>query len=132
MYQAYSKPYGTNCYIYIKLQLSTVADSKAVEPEIETTPIQPIVTPKRQITDAQREHLNKIRELAMQKKKELKEITLNQNQLKQYLKKNQLNNMTIIQRKKQYNNKNQLNLNNELNLNQNQKMKQLLNNPVRA
>ena len=35
-----------------------------------------IIKPKRQITDAQREHLNKIRELAMQKKKELKEITL--------------------------------------------------------
>ena len=36
----------------------------------------PIIKPKRQITDAQREHLNKIRELALQKKKELKEITL--------------------------------------------------------
>ena len=35
-----------------------------------------MIKPKRQITDAQREHLNKIRELAMQKKKELKEITL--------------------------------------------------------
>ena len=39
-------------------------------------PIHTDVKPKRQITDAQREHLNKIRELAMQKKKELKEITL--------------------------------------------------------
>lgn len=36
----------------------------------------PIIKPKRQITDAQREHLNKIRELAMQKKAQLKEITL--------------------------------------------------------
>jgi hypothetical protein len=34
------------------------------------------VKPKRQISDAQREHLNKIRELAMKKKSELKEITL--------------------------------------------------------
>ena len=31
---------------------------------------------KREITEAQREHLNKIRELAMKKKAELKEITL--------------------------------------------------------
>jgi hypothetical protein len=37
---------------------------------------EPVIKPKRQITDAQREHLNKIRELAMAKKKELKEITL--------------------------------------------------------
>ena len=34
------------------------------------------VKPKRPISDAQREHLNKIRELAMKKKAELKEITL--------------------------------------------------------
>jgi hypothetical protein len=34
------------------------------------------VKPKRQISEAQREHLNKIRELAMKKKTELKEITL--------------------------------------------------------
>ena len=39
--------------------------------EVET-----VVKPKRQITDAQREHLNKIRLLAMAKKSELKEITL--------------------------------------------------------
>ena len=38
-------------------------------------PDQP-VKPKREITDAQREHLNKIRLLAMAKKAELKEITL--------------------------------------------------------
>ena len=36
----------------------------------------PVVKPKREITDAQREHLNKIRLLAMAKKAELKEITL--------------------------------------------------------
>jgi hypothetical protein len=35
-----------------------------------------VVKPKREITEAQREHLNKIRELAMKKKAELKEITL--------------------------------------------------------
>ena len=34
------------------------------------------VKPKREITEAQREHLNKIRLLAMAKKAELKEITL--------------------------------------------------------
>jgi len=34
------------------------------------------VKPKRQISEAQREHLNKIRELAMKKKAQLKEITL--------------------------------------------------------
>jgi len=36
----------------------------------------PTPKPKREITEAQREHLNKIRELAMAKKAELKEITL--------------------------------------------------------
>ena len=35
-----------------------------------------VVKPKREITDTQREHLNKIRLLAMAKKSELKEITL--------------------------------------------------------
>ena len=40
--------------------------------ENETDPVKP----KREITDAQREHLNKIRLLAMGKKAELKEITL--------------------------------------------------------
>jgi hypothetical protein len=39
--------------------------------EVET-----VVKPKREITEAQREHLNKIRLLAMAKKAELKEITL--------------------------------------------------------
>ena len=39
--------------------------------ETETDPVKP----KREITDAQREHLNKIRLLAMAKKAELKEIT---------------------------------------------------------
>ena len=36
----------------------------------------PVVKPKREISEGQREHLNKIRELAMKKKAELKEITL--------------------------------------------------------
>jgi hypothetical protein len=48
-------------------------------PVVEPTPT-PVVTavlrPKREISEAQREHLNKIRELAMKKKAELKEITL--------------------------------------------------------
>ena len=42
-------------------------------PVVEPTPV---VKPKREITEAQRDHLNKIRELAMKKKAELKEITL--------------------------------------------------------
>ena len=47
----------------------------------------PVVKPKREITDAQREHLNKIRLLVMVKKADLKEITLKTNLLKQYLNK---------------------------------------------
>jgi hypothetical protein len=43
--------------------------------EVET-PQQPIIKPKRIITDEQREHLNRIRVLALEKKKQLKEITL--------------------------------------------------------
>jgi hypothetical protein len=46
---------------------------KVSEAVVEPTPV---VKPKRAITEAQREHLNKIRELAMKKKAELKEITL--------------------------------------------------------
>ena len=46
-------------------------------PQVESTPVvTPVVKPKREISEAQREHLNKIRELAMKKKAELKEITL--------------------------------------------------------
>ena len=51
---------------------------RKIDLEVETpivTPVHP-VKPKREITDTQREHLNKIRELAMKKKAELKEITL--------------------------------------------------------
>ena len=63
-----------------KIEISTSEPEPCVSSEAEKktpTPEQgPIIKPKRQITDAQREHLNKIRELAMQKKKELKEITL--------------------------------------------------------
>jgi hypothetical protein len=44
---------------------------RKIDLEVET-----VVKPKREITDAQREHLNKIRLLAMAKKTELKEITL--------------------------------------------------------
>ena len=46
--------------------------SRKINLENETDPVKP----KREITDAQREHLNKIRLLAMAKKAELKEITL--------------------------------------------------------
>ena len=44
--------------------------------EVETPVVAPVIKPKREITEAQREHLNKIRTLAMAKKAELKEITL--------------------------------------------------------
>ena len=44
---------------------------RKIDLEVET-----VVKPKREITDAQREHLNKIRLLVMAKKAELKEITL--------------------------------------------------------
>ena len=46
---------------------------KVNEPVVDPTPV---VKAKREISEAQREHLNKIRELAMKKKAELKEITL--------------------------------------------------------
>ena len=44
--------------------------------EVETPVVAPVIKAKREITEAQREHLNKIRTLAMAKKAELKEITL--------------------------------------------------------
>ena len=53
-------------------------DEEVYEPEhlpVKDYKTEP-VKPKRQISDAQREHLNKIRELVMKKKAELKEITL--------------------------------------------------------
>ena len=43
--------------------------------EVETV-VAPVIKPKREISESQREHLNKIRLLAMAKKAELKEITL--------------------------------------------------------
>ncbi len=43
---------------------------------VEIPVVVPVIKPKREITEAQREHLNKIRLLAMAKKAELKEITL--------------------------------------------------------
>ena len=46
------------------------------EPEPQQPIQQPIQKPKRQITEAQREHLNKIRQLALEKKRQLKEISL--------------------------------------------------------
>ena len=44
--------------------------------EDESTPEETLTKPKRQISDAQREHLNNIRIKAMQKKAEMKEETL--------------------------------------------------------
>ena len=45
-------------------------------PEKEIEPPQIITKPKRQISDAQREHLNNIRSKALEKKAEMKEETL--------------------------------------------------------
>ena len=44
--------------------------------EVESPVVVPVIKPKREISESQREHLNKIRLLAMAKKAELKEITL--------------------------------------------------------
>ena len=49
---------------------------KKINSEVESPVVAPVIKPKREITEAQREHLNKIRTLAMAKKAELKEITL--------------------------------------------------------
>jgi hypothetical protein len=46
------------------------------EDELNTEPEVVLNKPKRQISDAQREHLNKIRSLAMEKKAEMKQDTL--------------------------------------------------------
>jgi hypothetical protein len=47
------------------------------EPEIQQQQTQqPVIKPKRQITEAQREHLNQIRQLALEKKRQMKETTL--------------------------------------------------------
>ena len=51
------------------------AHAKSSEPT-PTPVVTAVLRPKREISEAQREHLNKIRELAMKKKAELKEITL--------------------------------------------------------
>ena len=48
---------------------------RKVNEPVDPTPT-PVIKPKREISEAQPEHLNKIRELAMKKKAELKEITL--------------------------------------------------------
>ena len=54
-----------------------IPEKEIVEDEItpEETP-QILTKPKRQISDAQREHLNKIRSKAMEKKAEMKQDTL--------------------------------------------------------
>jgi hypothetical protein len=55
----------------------------------ETQPQQPELTkPKRQISDAQREHLNNIRSKALEKKAEMKEETLKAKLAKTIEKKN--------------------------------------------
>ena len=47
--------------------------------EVESPVVAPVIKPKREISESQREHLNKIRTLAMAKKAESKEITLKSN-----------------------------------------------------
>ena len=104
-----------------KIEISTSEPEPCVSSEAVSSlapPIQPcvgseantVIKPKRQITDAQREHLNKIRELAMQKKKELKEITLKSKlaktvpkqelaaQYDNYIAQNQIQNVTMSER----------------------------------
>ena len=54
----------------------TLAEDEIPEKEIEQPPEQIITKPKRQISDAQREHLNNIRSKALEKKAEMKEETL--------------------------------------------------------
>ena len=55
----------------------TLADEDEAPEETPPPPIQTIATkPKRQISEAQREHLNNIRAKAMQKKAEMKQETL--------------------------------------------------------
>ncbi len=67
----------------------------------EETPPQVVVTkPKRQISDAQREHLNNIRAKALEKKAEMKEETLKAKLAKTIEKKKQLKNMMNIHKKK--------------------------------
>ena len=51
-------------------------EDETPEKEIEPPPEQIITKPKRQISDAQREHLNNIRSKALEKKAEMKEETL--------------------------------------------------------
>ncbi len=57
-----------------------IPQEKILTDHEESEQIQETLTkPKRQISDAQREHLNNIRIKAMQKKAEMKEETLKQN-----------------------------------------------------
>ena len=56
---------------------NTPPQEKILIEDEETQPQQPALTkPKRQISDAQREHLNNIRSKALEKKAEMKEETL--------------------------------------------------------
>jgi len=73
------------------------------EPE-EIPPPQAIITkPKKQISDAQREHLNKIRAKALEKKAEMKEETLKAKLAKTIEKKELVKNMMSIHKKKRKN-----------------------------
>ena len=56
-----------------------IPQENELTPEEIPPPQETLTKPKRQISDAQREHLNNIRIKAMQKKAEMKEATLKQN-----------------------------------------------------
>ena len=78
-----------------------IPEKEIVEDEItpEETP-QILTKPKRQISDVQRQHLNKIRAKAMEKKAEMKQDTLKAKLAKTIEEKNQLKNMMTIHKKK--------------------------------
>ena len=75
-------------------------EDETPEKEIEPPPEQIITKPKRQISDAQREHLNNIRSKALEKKAEMKEETLKAKLAKTIEKKELVKNMMNILKKK--------------------------------
>ncbi len=80
---------------------NTPPQEKILIEDEETQPQQPELTkPKRQISDAQREHLNNIRSKALEKKAEMKEETLKAKLAKTLEKKELVKNMMNMQKKK--------------------------------
>jgi hypothetical protein len=79
-----------------------IPQENELTPEEITPPQETLTKPKskRQISDAQREHLNNIRIKAMQKKAEMKEETLKAKLAKTIEKKELVKNMMNIHKKK--------------------------------